>query len=267
MKEFNLPLSFSQDVVDEAEAIPAGIPDEELERRADLTDLTVFTIDPADAKDFDDAISVEETGRGRLLRWPFGATWHYTSWLYPSGACGSGVHVAPMLGRSTPGWWRKVLEAATDGAVLLEAGTSREAAFEAPFGPGSPGRMLRGPARAGGLELRYRVLSAAVVPFDEDGQMIFRLRCLCGDGAGLVEIPASLPGTPAVACACGLVFSPSGVSCRTGGREVLLVESAEARQGAGAGPPATGPEGAFLSPYQPPGPGVLGRLARLFSGG
>jgi ribonuclease R len=65
-REFNLPLGFPQGVLDEAESIPEGLPGEELARREDLTGLLTFTIDPEDAKDFDDAISLEDAGRGLL---------------------------------------------------------------------------------------------------------------------------------------------------------------------------------------------------------
>jgi ribonuclease R len=66
VREFGLPLAFPQRVLDEVKGLTGGVPDEELKRRVDLTDLLTFTIDPEDAKDFDDAISVEELGRGRL---------------------------------------------------------------------------------------------------------------------------------------------------------------------------------------------------------
>jgi len=66
VKEFNLPLTFPKAVLDEAEAIPETIPEEEIRRRVDLSALTTFTIDPSDAKDFDDAISVEDAGSGLL---------------------------------------------------------------------------------------------------------------------------------------------------------------------------------------------------------
>ncbi len=59
--------SFPQNVVDEAEAIAAherARMEEETALRADLRDITTFTIDPFDAKDFDDAISVKELGDG-----------------------------------------------------------------------------------------------------------------------------------------------------------------------------------------------------------
>ncbi len=66
VKEFNLPLSFPRGVDDEAEAIPGTIPEAEIKRREDLTSLLTFTIDPEDAKDFDDAVSVEKQSRGNL---------------------------------------------------------------------------------------------------------------------------------------------------------------------------------------------------------
>ena len=62
-KEFNLPLGFPPEVLNEVERIPEEIPREECRRREDLTGLVTFTIDPEDAKDFDDAISIEELGR------------------------------------------------------------------------------------------------------------------------------------------------------------------------------------------------------------
>jgi ribonuclease R len=65
-REFNLPLGFPQGVLDEAATIPDAIPDDELRRRQDLTGLLTFTIDPEDAKDFDDAISIQGLGDGLL---------------------------------------------------------------------------------------------------------------------------------------------------------------------------------------------------------
>ncbi|MFZ1946215.1 MAG: ribonuclease R [bacterium] len=65
-KEFNLPLSFPQAVLEEAGAIPDAVPKPELARRRDLSKLLTFTIDPDDAKDFDDAISLEPLGGGAV---------------------------------------------------------------------------------------------------------------------------------------------------------------------------------------------------------
>jgi len=189
-----------------------------------------------------------ERGRGRLLRWPFGATWHYASWLAADGSCGSMVRSAPMLGASTPQWWRQLVERSTDGANTVPAQAVDHAiALE----PGSPTRVVADAARVGEAELQYRVLSAVVVPFDEDGQVIFRLRCLCGDGAGLVEIPASLPGHDQRAAVCDVEFTERAMSFRAGGRELFSVETNQS---------------AFLAPYAPPPAGLLLRFARWLAG-
>jgi ribonuclease R len=65
-REFNLPLGFPRPVLEEADAIPDAVPQEELRRRRDLSGLVTFTIDPEDAKDFDDAISIETPAEGHL---------------------------------------------------------------------------------------------------------------------------------------------------------------------------------------------------------
>jgi ribonuclease R len=58
IREFRLPLSFPEDVIKEAENLTADIVPEEVERRLDLRNELCVTIDPEDAKDFDDAISL-----------------------------------------------------------------------------------------------------------------------------------------------------------------------------------------------------------------
>ncbi len=55
--EFGLPTEFPDDVVSESEKIPADINKEEIAKRRDMRGITTFTIDPYDAKDFDDALS------------------------------------------------------------------------------------------------------------------------------------------------------------------------------------------------------------------
>jgi ribonuclease R len=55
--ENDFPLSFSKEVEAEAARIPIQIPEEEIAKRRDFRKITTFTIDPFDAKDFDDAIS------------------------------------------------------------------------------------------------------------------------------------------------------------------------------------------------------------------
>ncbi len=57
--KFDLPTEFPDDVVREVDKIPAGIPAEEIAVREDWREREVITIDPTDARDFDDAISVE----------------------------------------------------------------------------------------------------------------------------------------------------------------------------------------------------------------
>ena len=59
IKKLGLPLDFPQHVLEDVEAIPEDIPAEEIDRRLDLRDLTCFTIDPADARDHDDAVSLQ----------------------------------------------------------------------------------------------------------------------------------------------------------------------------------------------------------------
>ena len=64
VKKFNLPKEFPKQVLDEANAIKFK---SETKGRVDLRDETIFTIDPLDARDFDDAVSLEKTKDGFLL--------------------------------------------------------------------------------------------------------------------------------------------------------------------------------------------------------
>ncbi|AUD03242.1 ribonuclease R [Spirosoma pollinicola] len=64
LAEFGLPIHFPADVEQEAEAIPTKILKKELAKRRDMRDVTTFTIDPIDAKDFDDALSVQMLDNG-----------------------------------------------------------------------------------------------------------------------------------------------------------------------------------------------------------
>lgn len=59
IKKLGLPLDFPQHVLEATEAISEDIPTEEIDRRLDLRDLTCFTIDPVDARDHDDAVSLQ----------------------------------------------------------------------------------------------------------------------------------------------------------------------------------------------------------------
>lgn len=64
IKKYGLPEEFPQKVVSYAEQIPEEIPEEEYKGREDLRDLTIVTIDGEDAKDLDDAISIEKLPNG-----------------------------------------------------------------------------------------------------------------------------------------------------------------------------------------------------------
>ena len=64
IKKHRLPESFPSDVTKEAEAISPQLDPAEISRREDLRDRMIITIDPDDARDFDDAIEVERTSHG-----------------------------------------------------------------------------------------------------------------------------------------------------------------------------------------------------------
>jgi ribonuclease R len=63
IREFNLPGEFAEDALDEARKQAEAF-DESVEGRLDLTNETIITIDPVDARDFDDAVSVERLASG-----------------------------------------------------------------------------------------------------------------------------------------------------------------------------------------------------------
>ncbi len=64
LAEYGLPYKYPEAVEEAAAKIPATITAEEISSRKDFRDVTTFTIDPADAKDFDDALSVRKAGNG-----------------------------------------------------------------------------------------------------------------------------------------------------------------------------------------------------------
>lgn len=67
IRQYQLPLDFPEAAQAEAQSFPERIPTNEIERRDDLRDIFTFTIDPASAKDFDDAISLIKTPQGWRL--------------------------------------------------------------------------------------------------------------------------------------------------------------------------------------------------------
>jgi len=64
LAEFDLPIRFPEDVEAAAEKIPDTISAEEIKKRRDFRKVPTFTIDPADAKDFDDALSIQPVKNG-----------------------------------------------------------------------------------------------------------------------------------------------------------------------------------------------------------
>ncbi len=60
----NFPLAFEKEVLNETAKLSADITREETRKRKDFRDILTFTIDPVDAKDFDDAISIRNLDNG-----------------------------------------------------------------------------------------------------------------------------------------------------------------------------------------------------------
>lgn len=64
LAEYGLPYHFPKDVERAAGLLPIKITDEEVTKRKDFRKITTFTIDPVDAKDFDDALSIQKLENG-----------------------------------------------------------------------------------------------------------------------------------------------------------------------------------------------------------
>ncbi len=67
IKSFNLPEEFPAEVLSEAERVSTRLADQKKLPREDCTGECIYTIDPTDAKDFDDAVGVERTAAGYRL--------------------------------------------------------------------------------------------------------------------------------------------------------------------------------------------------------
>ncbi|GGC10678.1 ribonuclease R [Dyadobacter sediminis] len=66
LAEFGLPYQFPENVEAEAQKIPDVISEKEIQNRKDIRNVLTFTIDPVDAKDFDDALSVRYLEEGNV---------------------------------------------------------------------------------------------------------------------------------------------------------------------------------------------------------
>ena len=82
IRKYHLPTEFPREVLDEAEQIPETVGEEMFQGREDLRDQFIVTIDPDDARDFDDAINVERI---------------------PGGGWRLGVHIADVAAYVKPG--------------------------------------------------------------------------------------------------------------------------------------------------------------------
>jgi ribonuclease R len=64
LAEYGLPYAFPEEVENEAQNIDKTIGGKEVEKRRDMRNICTFTIDPKDAKDFDDALSIQKLDNG-----------------------------------------------------------------------------------------------------------------------------------------------------------------------------------------------------------
>ena len=64
LAEFELPYEFTEEVEKDAEKISAAITDKDVKGRRDFRNVPTFTVDPEDAKDFDDALSLRKLENG-----------------------------------------------------------------------------------------------------------------------------------------------------------------------------------------------------------
>jgi ribonuclease R len=83
LAEFGLPYSYPANVERAAERISEEITAEEVAKREDFRQVTTFTIDPKDAKDFDDALSIQKLPNGR---WEVGVHIADVSHYVPEGS-------------------------------------------------------------------------------------------------------------------------------------------------------------------------------------
>ena len=65
LDEYDLPYEFEPEVQKFADNLPKQITEKEIKKRRDMRSITTFTIDPVDAKDFDDALSIRKLDNGR----------------------------------------------------------------------------------------------------------------------------------------------------------------------------------------------------------
>ncbi|MCM1054979.1 MAG: ribonuclease R [Bacteroides sp.] len=102
IEEKQIPTEFPEAVVKEAKEIEKkGIPSSEKAMRTDLRDLPIFTVDGADTKDIDDAVSIEKTPKGYKLGVHIADVSHYvkkgTALDQEANKRGTSVYIADMV--------------------------------------------------------------------------------------------------------------------------------------------------------------------------
>lgn len=119
----DFPLSFSPQAEKEAAAFPEQIPAAEIQKRRDFRDIFTITIDPEDAKDFDDAVSLKKLADNR---WEIGVHIADVSWYVRPGTAidaeaidrGTSVY---MVGQTIP----MLPEKLSNGLCSLKQGVDR----------------------------------------------------------------------------------------------------------------------------------------------
>ncbi len=123
IKEYSLPSTFSEEVVNEAKSKGSKINQNEIESRVDLREKEIFTIDGEDAKDLDDAVRVEKLENGNyILDVHIADVSHYVKQnsLLDREAYNRGTSIY-MLGRVIPMLPREL----SNGICSLNAGEDR----------------------------------------------------------------------------------------------------------------------------------------------
>ncbi|HHX69120.1 MAG: ribonuclease R [Miniphocaeibacter sp.] len=77
--EFQLPYEFSNKLLEKADTVPQKVSKEEIKKRHDFRDLFTVTIDGEDAKDFDDAVSIDKKGDNYILYVHIADVAHYVA--------------------------------------------------------------------------------------------------------------------------------------------------------------------------------------------
>ena len=115
IRAFNIPDSFDDEVLDEAREQAKLFDESEIGKRTDLRDVLTVTIDPATARDFDDAISLSRDEKGywslgvhiadvsHFVRGRIGARPHGEGTAGPASTCPTGS--SPCCRRSSPTAW------------------------------------------------------------------------------------------------------------------------------------------------------------------